>query len=81
MQAGLRKFDRNWHWRYGLVSLISAIVAANAVGTLIYGALGQSLSSTAGKYSLVLYGVMMLAVLSFARSLIARAHPLARSRH
>jgi hypothetical protein len=49
-----------------LIAPIGAIIAANAVGTLIYSALGQSLSSTAGKYSAVLYGVMLVTVIAFS---------------
>jgi hypothetical protein len=53
-----------------VVATIGAILAINAVGTLIYSALGQSLSSTAGKYSMVLYGVMLATVLAFSLTLV-----------
>ncbi|NJM49231.1 MAG: hypothetical protein HC860_26180 [Alkalinema sp. RU_4_3] len=44
----------------------AAVVTFNAVGILIYSALGQSLDSPAGRYSLVLYGVMMVTMFAFA---------------
>jgi hypothetical protein len=49
-----------------VMATIGAILAFNAVGTLIYSALGQYWGSTAGKYSGVLYGVMLVAAVAFA---------------
>lgn len=48
-----------------LLTIVS-IFTFNAVGTLIYGALGQSLGSTAGRYVLVMYGVMWGSTIAFA---------------
>jgi hypothetical protein len=54
---------------------IVALLVLNAVGTLIYGALGQSLDSTAGKFSLVLCGVMGVTVIAGAIAEYNRDRP------
>jgi hypothetical protein len=67
MHRILQRFDsKPWRFLQIILATIAAIFAFNAVGTLIYSALGQSLASTAGKYSVVLYAVMLVAAMAFA---------------
>jgi hypothetical protein len=48
------------------IATIAALLTFNALGSLIYGVLGQSLGSTAGTYGVVLYSVMLLATVTFS---------------
>jgi hypothetical protein len=85
MRYVLQPFDRNsrpyWQGVVNLVVLlIAGIIAANAVGTLIDGALGNALTTQAGKYSLLLYGDLMLVTVAFAAAYYGRQsiQPIAR---
>ncbi len=69
MQNLLQPFERPAKMKRLIPLSIAALVAVlafNAVGILAYSALGQSLNSTAGRYSVVLYGVMMVTTIAFA---------------
>jgi drug/metabolite transporter (DMT)-like permease len=49
-----------------MIAALVAVLSFNAVGILVYSSLGQSLNSTAGRYSLVLYVVMLVTTIAFA---------------
>jgi hypothetical protein len=68
MQNLLQPFERRSKARFVhlVIAFVVAVLAFNAVGILAYSALGQSLDSTAGRYSVVLYGVMMVTTIAFA---------------